>query len=174
MPSTRMGVAAVIRRDFEKAVAYREKKRRYEEKKTAYEAWAKAHPGETPPKEGPEQPDAPAKDPALEVLAEALNRTLPVFAGADRLDDILTAVRIGQEYNLRLSIFGGIESWEAAKLLAERKIPVVYGPEARQPDTPEGPGARMDCPQLLREAGGLFCFMTRDVHNPRSLPYHPG
>jgi imidazolonepropionase-like amidohydrolase len=174
MPSTRMGVAAVIRREFEKAGAYREKKRRYEERKGIYEEWTKAHPGETPPKEGPESPEKPAKEPAMEVLADALNRSIPVFAGADRLDDIRTAIRIGEEFNLRLVLFGGIESWKVAKDLAERKIPVVYGPEVRQPDSPEDPGARMDGPRILREAGVLFCLMTGDVHNSRNLPYHAG
>lgn len=162
MPSTRMGVAAVVRREFEKAIAYREKFRRYKERRDA------------PRKEGEQEPDPPAVDPAMEVLTKALAREIPVFAGAHRLDDIRTALRIGEEFRLRLVLFGGTESWKVARELAERKVPVVYGPVVRQPDSPETPGARMDAPKLLREAGVLFCLMTGESHNARNLPYHAG
>jgi len=162
MPSTRMGVAAVIRRELEKARAWREKKRRYEERKG------------TPRKEGEEEPEPPADDPAMKVLAQALAREIPVFAGAERLDDIRTALRIAEEYNLRLVIFGGIESWKIAKELADRKVPVIYGPATAQPDSTEDPGARMDAPRLLREAGVLFCLTTGETHNARNLPYQAG
>jgi imidazolonepropionase-like amidohydrolase len=162
MPSTRMGVAAVLRREFARAQDYREKWRRWEEKRKA------------PPKEGEEPPAPPARDPGLEVLAKALQREIPVFAGADRLDDLRTAIRIGEEFNLRLVLFGAAESWKMAKELAEKRIPVVLGPVVAQPDSPERPGARMDAARLLHEAGVPFCIRTGDAHNARNLPYQAG
>jgi imidazolonepropionase-like amidohydrolase len=165
MPSTRMGVAAVVRREFEKAVAYREKWRRDREKAEKWKAG---------PRGDEAEPDPPETDRAMEVLSRALSREIPVFAGADRLDDIRTALRLAEEFNLRLVISGGAESWKVAKDLAERKVPVVFGPAVRQPDSPETPGARMDAPRILREAGVLFCLATMDAHNSRNLPYHAG
>lgn len=165
MPSTRMGVAAVLRREFEKASAYREKWRRHREKAAK---WKAGH------KEDEAEPDPPALDPSMETLGKALSREIPVVAGADRLDDIRTALRIADEFNLRLTISGGAESWKIAKELADRKIPVIFGPVVQQPDSPETPGARMDAPRLLREAGVLFCLATMDAHNSRNLPYHAG
>jgi imidazolonepropionase-like amidohydrolase len=157
MPSTRMGVAALLRREFERAADYREKWRRWEERrKTEPEA------------------ERPESDPGLAVLAKALAREIPVFAGADRLDDIRTALRIGEEFGLRLAIVGGAEAWKCAKDIAERKVPVIYGPVVTQPDSPERPGARMDAARLLRDAGVPFCLMTGDAHNARNLPYHAG
>jgi imidazolonepropionase-like amidohydrolase len=165
MPSTRMGVAAVLRREFEKASSYREKWRRFREKD---DKWNAGH------KDDEAQPDRPSVDPAMETLGRALSREIPVIAGADRLDDIRTALRIGEEFNLKLVISGGAESWKIARELADLKVPVIFGPEVRQPDSPETPGARMDGPRLLREAGVLFCLATMDAHNSRNLPYHAG
>jgi imidazolonepropionase-like amidohydrolase len=165
MPSTRMGVAAVLRREFERARDRQAKVRRYEERR---KAWDDSH----KPEEAP--PDPPDRDRGLEVLGRALAREIPVFAAADRLDDIRTALRIGDEFGLRIVILGGIESWKCAGELAARKVPVVYGPVVRQPDSPEVPGARMDAPRILREAEVLFCLGTGDAHNSRNLPYHAG
>jgi imidazolonepropionase-like amidohydrolase len=162
MPATRMGVAAVVRREFERAREWREKWRRYEEKKGL------------PRKEGEDEPEKPGDDPSLRVLGQALAREIPVFASADRLDDIRTALRIGEEFNLRIVIEGGIEAWKIAKELAERKVPVIYGPVTAQPDSVDRAGARMDAPRLLREAGVLFCLMSGETHNSRNLPYHAG
>jgi imidazolonepropionase-like amidohydrolase len=162
MPSTRMGVAAVVRAQLEKAREWREKRRRYDEKKG------------TPRKEGEDEPEPPADDPALRVLAQALAREIPVFASADRLDDIRTALRIGEEFNLRIVICGGVEAWKMAKELADRKVPVIYGPVTTQPDSVDTAGARMDAPKILREAGVLFCLMSGETHNSRNLPYQAG
>jgi imidazolonepropionase-like amidohydrolase len=165
MPSTRMGVAAVVRREFEKAAAYREKGRRFREK---LERWKSER------KEGEAEPEPPAVDRAMEVLSRALAREIPVVIGAERLDDIRTALRLAEEFNLRIVIEGGAEAWKASKELAEKKIPVILGPVVRQPDSPESPGARMDSPRLLRDAGVPFCIATMDAHNSRNLPYHAG
>jgi imidazolonepropionase-like amidohydrolase len=97
-----------------------------------------------------------------------------VFAGAERLDDIRTALRLGEEFNLRVVLYGAAESWKIARELAEKKVPVVLGPVVRQPDSSETPGARMDAAKLLRDAGVLFCLMTGDAHNSRNLPYQAG
>jgi imidazolonepropionase-like amidohydrolase len=69
---------------------------------------------------------------------------------------------------------GATEAWKIAPELAEKKVPVVYGPVVAQPDSPERPGARMDATRLLHDAGVLFCLMTDDAHNARNLPYHAG
>lgn len=160
-PSTRMGIAAVLRREFARAQDHGEALRRHEEARKAA-------------KEGEPAPAPPARDRGLEVLLRALRREIPVFARAERLDDIRTALRIAGEHDLRLVLWGAAEAWKIAPELAARKIPVVFGPATGQPDSPERPGARMDAPRLLRDAGVLFCLMTGDSHNSRNLPVHAG
>ena len=162
MPSTRMGVAAVLRKEFGRARDYLDKKRRYEEKRTA------------PRKEGEETPEPPAVDNGLEVLGRALSGEIPVHASAERLDDIRTALRLAEEFHLRLVLVGAADAWKIARELAERKVPVIYGPAALQPETVQTAGARMDAPRLLREAGVLFCLATFDSQNARNLPYQAG
>jgi len=161
-PATRMGIAAVLRKELERGRDYREKKRRYGERKAA------------PPKEGEGPPEPPATDPDLEVIASALAGEIPVFARAERLDDIRTALRIAGEFHLRLVLLGATDAWKIAKELAERKVPVVYGPATGQPETMETLGARMDAPRILHDAGVLFGLMTGDAHNSRNLPYQAG
>ncbi len=163
-PQTRMGLAALLRRELDRARDYLEKKRRYEEKKAA------------PPKEGekPSIPDPPAVDRGLEVLGKVLRGDLPVFARAERLDDIRTALRIGEEYRLRLVLVRATEAWKIAGELAAKQVPVVYGPVTTMPQSMETLGARMDAPAILQRAGVLFCLMTGGAHNARNLPYHAG
>ncbi|MHC4923115.1 MAG: amidohydrolase family protein [Planctomycetota bacterium] len=157
-PSTRMGIAAVVRREFEKARGYVEKRRAWERKK----------------EEGDSKAKEPESDPAKDVLAAALRREIPVFARAHRLDDIRTALRIAEEFRLKLILQGATESWKMADELAKKNIPVVLGPVLQQPSSSETPGARMDAARILHEAGVSFCFMSGDAHNARNLPYHAG
>ncbi len=47
-----------------------------------------------------------------------------------RIDDILTAVRLGDEFNFyKLSLGHGDESWKIADILAEKGVTVVVGPQ---------------------------------------------
>ena len=107
-------------------------------------------------------------------MSHPLLGEIRVFGGAERLDDIRTALRIGEEFGLRVVLFGATESWKMAKELAERKVPVVLGPVVAQPDSPDRPGARMDAAKILHEAGVSFCLRTGDAHNARNLPYQAG
>ncbi len=161
MPGTRMGIAAVLRREFSRALDHREKRLRHEEKVKN-------------PKEGEDPGAPPARDRGLDVLVRALDREIPVFARAERLDDIRTALRIAEEFKLRLVLVGAAEAWKIAPELKERNIPVIFGPATGQPDSPETPGSRMDAPRILKDAGVLFCLMTGDSHNSRNLPVHAG
>jgi imidazolonepropionase-like amidohydrolase len=161
-PSTRMGIAAVLRREFQKAKEYAATRDRH-----AAKTEAAAGKGEDPP-------DPPAVDAGLEVLASALAGTIPVIARAERLDDIATALRIADEFGLRLILYRATEAWKLAEELAARRIPVILGPVTRQPDSPEVPGARMDAAAILHRAGVRLCLMTGDAHNVRNLPFHAG
>ncbi|PZE73629.1 amidohydrolase [Curtobacterium sp. MCBD17_034] len=104
-PSTRLGVAKVIREAFVAADHYR----------TARAAAA----GKGEPFE---------RDLTKETLARVLDGELAWDQHTHRHDDIATAIRLSEEFGYRLVVNHGTEGHKLAGLLAEKDIPVVYGP----------------------------------------------
>jgi imidazolonepropionase-like amidohydrolase len=107
MPSTRMGTAALIREALVNAQNYLEKQDR-----------AASDPDKEPPDE----------DLKLEALALALRREVPARIHAHRADDILTALRLGQEFGLQVVVEHCTEGHKVAAELAEAGVPAMVGP----------------------------------------------
>jgi len=59
----------------------------------------------------------------MEALLPVLQGKVPVLARAHRVDDILTAVRLADEFKLKLIISHGTEAYKVADLLAAKHIP---------------------------------------------------
>jgi imidazolonepropionase-like amidohydrolase len=108
-PSTRLGVAAVIRGAFVEAANYQAK----------IDAEARKPEDERKPVD---------RDLKLEALAKVLRREIPWRQHCHRADDIATAMRIAEEFGYDLVIDHGTEAHLVADLLAERNIPVIIGP----------------------------------------------
>jgi imidazolonepropionase-like amidohydrolase len=97
-PNTRMAVAALVRKAFADAEAYRKK-----------------------------QPPA-ARNPKLEALLPALDGKVPVYFAAHRQDDISTALRIAAEFKLKPVIALGTEAYRLADELKAAGVTVVVHP----------------------------------------------
>lgn len=101
-PVTRMGTAALIRELFMKTQDYMEEQKNHKIKK---------------------------RDIRLEAVIPLLTGKISLRAHAHRADDIITAVRIAEEFNInKLVIEHGTEADVVADYLAERNIPVAFGP----------------------------------------------
>lgn len=101
-PVTRMGTAALIRELFMKTQDYIEKK---------------------------EQNKLSERDIKLEAIIPLLKGELPLRAHAHRADDIATAIRIAEEFNIKkLVIEHGTEAHLIKEYLKEKNIPVAFGP----------------------------------------------
>jgi len=112
LPVTRMGVAYVVRQAMAEAMDYKDSLDRYQKKK-------ESDPDAAPPK----------RDLKNEAMLKVLNREIPVHIHCSRIDDILTAVRLGDEFNFyKLSLGHGNEAWRIADVLAEKGVVVVVGP----------------------------------------------
>ncbi|WP_253888749.1 amidohydrolase [Actinokineospora diospyrosa] len=105
MPSTRLGVAAIIREALTKAQDYRARREH---------AAAEGQPFD--------------RDLTNEALAKVLDGDLPWCQHAHRADDIATALRLAEEFGYRLVLNHGTEAHLLADLIAERDVPVVIGP----------------------------------------------
>lgn len=105
LPSTRLGVANVIREAFVAAQDYAAKRDA---------AAAEGKPFD--------------RDLGKETLARVLAGELAWDQHTHRADDIATAIRLSEEFGYRLVINHGTEGHLLADVLAEKDIPVIYGP----------------------------------------------
>ena len=124
-PSTRMGNAAALREALVQARNYMQKWDRYEEDLADYEN-KKKEGGE--PAEKVMKPAAPDRDLKLEALGPVLRGEMKARVHAHRADDMMTAIRIAEEFNLDLSLEHATEGHKIADVLASKGIPVTVGP----------------------------------------------
>ncbi len=104
-PQTRLGVASVLRDAFAAAQAYAAKRDAAAEKGEPFE-----------------------RDLGKETLAAVLAGDLLWDQHCHRHDDIATAIRIADEFGYTLVVNHGTEAHKIADVLAEKQIPVIFGP----------------------------------------------
>jgi len=154
-PQTRMGSAALLRQTLwdvrnyiALAEAYEKKLREYEKKA----AEGKGDPGE--------RPAPPAANSKMDALVPVVKGELPLVLNANRMDDILTALRITGEFGLKLILSGGAEAYRVKEELAERKIPVLLRPDDAARLTEETGRAAYENALALFKAGILIALQT--------------
>jgi len=143
MPSTRMGVAGVLREWLSRAILYAEKKE---------SALAQKDPIKMPD-----------RDPRLEALVPVIKKEIPLRAHAHRADDVATAVRICEEFGLEMSWEHATEGHRVADWLAKKKVPAVWGPSLTARGKWEMRELSFDTPRILYEAGVKFAIQTDAV-----------
>jgi imidazolonepropionase-like amidohydrolase len=110
----------------------------------------------------------------LEALQPVLRGELPLAVEAHRAADIRTALRIAEEYGLRMVLLGGTEAWMVAGDLARARVPVVVKVLQNLPDDFERLGSRYDNAALLRRAGVQVAITTGETHNARNIKQEAG
>ena len=136
-PATRMGVALVLRKAFTEARNYREKNN------------AKSAEGE--PVEG---------HLVNQALVQVLEREIPWRQHCHRADDIATAIRVAEEFGYELVLDHGTESYLVADLVAEKGIPVLYGPMIVSRSKVEVRERTAKAPGILDRAGVQVSIIT--------------
>lgn len=110
----------------------------------------------------------------LEAMQPVLRGELPLVVSAHRASDIRAALRIADEYDLKLVIEGGTEAWMVADELARARVPVIVKVLQNLPASFERLGARYDNAALLRQAGVVVALTTEATHNARNLTQEAG
>lgn len=110
----------------------------------------------------------------LEALQPVLSRQLPLVIEAHRASDILAALRLARDYNLRLILTGATEGWMVADELARADVPVVVRVLENLPGNFERLGARYENAALLRRAGVRVILTSGDTHNARNIRQEAG
>jgi len=141
MPGTRARAAAMVRERFVKAQEYRDKVR----------------------KAGGDASKLPARDLEMETLVEVLDGRRTVHFHTHRADDILTAIRIGEEFGFRPVLHHVSEAWKVADQIAAAKVPASI-------IIIDSPGGKLEAFEFsitsgaaLEKAGALTAFHTDDA-----------
>jgi imidazolonepropionase-like amidohydrolase len=89
----------------------------------------------------------------LEALLPVLAGREPLLVHADKASDIEAAMRIANEFKLKLIIGGGAEAWLVAAKLAAARVPVLTGAMNNIPMSFATLGQRQENAGLLAKAG---------------------
>ena len=95
-----------------------------------------------------------------EILADVLQGKIPARCHAHRADDILTALRISQEFGFRLTIEHCTEGHQVADKLAEAGVMCTLGPLLTGRSKQELKDRSLDAAPALERAGVVFGFTT--------------
>ncbi len=153
-PMTRMEEAALARKEFMKAQEYKRKWDDYNSKAATGDKDAKA----------------PERDLELEPLVQVLEGKRIVQHHTHRADDIMTVLRLAEEFHFRVVIHHGSEAYKVADELARRHIPVTL-------TITDSPGGKLEATNIdlraatiLDKAGVKVAVNTDDyINNSRFI-----
>jgi imidazolonepropionase-like amidohydrolase len=109
----------------------------------------------------------------LEALAPVVRGDVPLAVNANRASDLLAAMRLADEFHLRLILMGAAEGWRVASELAAHKVQVVVKPLTEIPSF-DALGATHENPARLSRAGVTLVLSSFDTHNARNLRQEAG
>ena len=133
-PGTRAKMVAMLRTEFIKAQGYLDKQASDDENK-------------------------PDRDLRLEVFAKMLRRELPILVTAHRSQDILTAIRLAKEFDLRLVLDGAAESYLVSEQIRASGYPVILHPTMYRAGG-ETENLTMEAASRLKAANILFALQS--------------
>lgn len=142
MPSTRMGIASLLRETLTKAGEHMAKVEKHRKKK--------------------DQKKAPDRNLKLEALFPVLKGEMPVLIHCERRDDILTALRIADEFKLKIILDGATDAHKVIDEIRKRNIPVILNRVFRGAGNIEDRGFVPNNAILLSEAGITVAFRNNE------------
>src|SRR5699024_5679650 len=102
----------------------------------------------------------PDRSLAKDILAMAATGRLLVKAHAHRADDILTALRLRDEFGLKMTIEHCTEGYLIAEELRRANVPIIVGPLITERSKIELRNLTFKAPAALHAAGVRFAMMT--------------
>lgn len=137
IPTTRMAIGALLREELLKAKQY------YEKKKLAKK-----------------QGDSFDEDYRKECWIPILDKKIPLKAHVHRADDILTAIRIAKEFDLKLTLDHCTEGHLIAREIKESGFPAIIGPTLSTRNKVETQNVDFKTSGVLNEQGVKVAIMT--------------
>ncbi len=138
MPMTRMAVAAILREQLIKGQEYLEEIE----------------------KANGDIEKMPKKDLDLEAIGKVLKKEIPLKTHCHRHDDIMTVIRIAQEFDIDVSIEHATQSHLIVEELAKHKVPLIVGPTVSTRSKPELSEMSFKTAGICAKAGIPVSIMT--------------
>ncbi|MDR0898311.1 MAG: amidohydrolase [Oscillospiraceae bacterium] len=135
-PGTRMATAAIFRQAMLDGLSYAKKMNAADEDKR------------------------PERSLAKEMLALAATGQILVKAHAHRADDILTALRLRDEFGLNMTLEHCTEGYLIPEALKAANLPIILGPLLSERSKIELKNLTFKAPAILHKAGVRFALMT--------------
>ncbi|MBC7796174.1 MAG: amidohydrolase family protein [Pyrinomonadaceae bacterium] len=135
-PGTRGKLMAILRNDFLKAQEYQ---RKFDAAK--------------------DDASKPSRDMRLEMMARLLKREIPFLVTAHRAQDIVSAIRLAKEFNLRLIIDGAAEAHLVLNEIKASGFPVIIHPTMMR-GAGEAESMTMENAMKLKQAGILTALQS--------------
>jgi imidazolonepropionase-like amidohydrolase len=152
MPSTRMSIAALLREELFEAQKYNQNKKNAMESNDSFD-------------------DVFRKECWIPVI----NREIPLKAHVHRADDILTAIRIAKEFNLKLTLDHCTEGHLISEEIKESGFPAIVGPSLAIRNKIETQNADFKTAGILHKAGVKVAITTdHPVTRIQDLPICAG
>ncbi len=104
----------------------------------------------------------------LEALGPVVRGELPLAVTVNRASDILNALRLARESNIRIILQGAAEGHLVAREIAQANVPVVINPLTNLPGF-ESLAITFENAARLHAAGVTIALATFDSHNSRNL-----
>jgi imidazolonepropionase-like amidohydrolase len=101
----------------------------------------------------------PARDLRLEALARVLKREVPLLVTVHRSQDIMSALRVAKEFNIRLVLDGAAEAFLVLDQIKEAGVPVIVHPTMARSGG-ETENLSMETAAKLKKAGIPFAFQS--------------
>lgn len=102
----------------------------------------------------------PSRDLKQEALALLLEGEIPALVSADRVDELATALRLGEEFGLRLVLVGAAQASMVLDRLADAGVPVLLVPPGQRASASEPTEPYPGTPARLRDRGIPFALVT--------------
>lgn len=152
MPSTRMSVAALLREELFEAQKYNQNKKNAMKNGESFDEIFRK-----------------------ECWLPVINREIPLKAHVHRADDILTAIRIAKEFNLKLTLDHCTEGHLISQEIKESGFPAIVGPSLAVRNKIETQNSDFKTAGILHKAGVKVAITTdHPVTRIQDLPICAG
>ena len=108
----------------------------------------------------PENIDRPDIDFKMESLKGVIKKEIPLKVHAHRADDILTAIRIAEEFDIKITLDHCTEGHLIADILKEKNYPVILGPTFGTKSKPELKNLTFDIYPYMSKKGIRYAIVT--------------
>lgn len=102
-------------------------------------------------------------------MTKVLKKEKPIFIRANRSDDIITAVRIANEFDIKIIIVQGAEASLVHEIILHNEIPIIAGPLLSCCRNPDAINQQIDSIADLISKGILIALSSSYPHMPLSL-----